>query len=46
MIPEVEVLRHLDDMMFLLWVLRNRVGITDQDNEVSHVPIGVDYPES
>jgi hypothetical protein len=46
MIPEVEVFRHLDDMVFLLWVLRYRVGITDQENEESHVPIGVDYPES
>jgi len=45
-ILEVEVLCHLDDMVFLLWILRYGIGMTDQDNGESHIPNGVDYPIS
>jgi hypothetical protein len=32
MITEVEVLRHFDDVVFLLWVLEYKVGIADHNN--------------
>jgi len=46
-IAEIEVLRHLDDVMLLLWVLDIEIGMMERDyNKGEYVPIGGDYRES
>lgn len=46
MIPEVEVLSHLDDMVLLFWVLKSAIQVGVRVYGQCYVPISEGYPKS